>query len=110
MSTRDPKWPEDFIMRLEPHKPPLMSMIDNIQNKYVRRHWKKCAKKKQISFERVEDDLTPEWLDDDLKPVDFGPYRIIGHHRDVNGVHELMIRDMVNNVDIYLVGIEDERP
>lgn len=98
----------DKIMLLDPNESPLMSMIKSIQNKYVRRHWKKCAKKKQIAFERVEDDLTPKWLEDELRSVDFGPYRIIGHNI-IDGTHYLVIRDMENNEDIYLSGRKDER-
>ncbi|NIM46453.1 MAG: hypothetical protein GTN80_11620 [Nitrososphaeria archaeon] len=108
------------IMLLKPDEAPLWTWINGIKDKYRKRHYRKRAKKKKIGARWTEDKLTPnyegmkpvddkkpQWLDDNLQPVDFGPYRIIGHSRDPDGTHYLWVRDMVNNIDIKLVGHEE---
>lgn len=52
----------------------------------------------------VETDA-PEWYEDDLAPVHFGVYTIIGHDVDEHGVHTMMIRDNVRGLDITLRSI-----
>jgi len=46
------------------------------------------------------------WYEDDLKPVHFGPYTIVGHSRDPDGTHHLVIHDDEENLEIYLTGQE----
>lgn len=79
-------------VRLEPKDSPLMEVIRRSALHGVRRK-------------------APEWLDDELAPVDIGPYRVIGYIEDKDGVPHMMIRDTRDGSVIEMIGkvVEDGR-